>query len=135
MLRSIGSVVAGFVFIAIGVNVANIPLRRMMPEAFDANGGTHDTTALLISFVTVAVFAVAGSYLTARLAPNRPMRHALILAAAGLVFNVVSAAMMWGYWPAWYTLISLALVMPYGWLGGRLRERQLEGAVARPALV
>lgn len=135
MLRSIGSVVAGFLFIAIGVNAANVPLRRMMPEAFDANGGTHDTAALLVSFVTVAVFAVAGSYLTARLAPNRPMRHALILAACGLVFNVVSAAMMWGYWPAWYTLISLALVMPYGWLGGRLRERQLEGTVARPALV
>ena len=135
MLRSIGSVVAGFLFIAIGVNAAGIPLRRMMPEAFDANGGTHDTTALLISFATVAVFAIAGSYLTARLAPNRPMRHALILAACGLVFNVTAAAMTWGYWPAWYTLVSLALVIPYGWLGGRLRERQLEGTVARPALV
>ena len=135
MLRSIGSVLAGFLFIAIGVNAANVPLRRMMPQAFEANGGTHDTTALLISFVAVAVFAIAGSYLTARLAPNRPMRHALILAAAGLVFNVISAAMTWGYWPAWYTLISLALVMPYGWLGGRLRERQLEGTMARPALV
>ena len=135
MLLSIGSVLAGFLFIAIGVNAANVPLRRMMPQAFEANGGTHDTTALLISFVAVAVFAIAGSYLTARLAPNRPMRHALILAACGLVFNVTAAAMTWGYWPAWYTLVSLALVIPYGWLGGRLRERQLEGTMARPALV
>jgi hypothetical protein len=26
----------------------------------------------------------------------------------------------------WYHVVQLALVMPYAWLGGRLRERQLE---------
>lgn len=31
----------------------------------------------------------------------------------------------WDHAPAWYHVLALALVMPYAWLGGRLRERQL----------
>lgn len=35
-----------------------------------------------------AVFAVAGGYTTARLSPDRPMRHAWILAGIGLVAGI-----------------------------------------------
>jgi hypothetical protein len=33
---------------------------------------------------------------------------------------------LWDTAPVWYHVASLALVMPYAWLGGRLREIELE---------
>jgi hypothetical protein len=84
----------------------------------------------------VGVFATAGCYLTARLAPSQPMRHALVLGVLGLVFNVAGTVAMWDTAPAWYHVASLLLVMPYAWLGGRIRDRQLHGGAvaAAPAL-
>jgi hypothetical protein len=41
-----------------------------------------------LAFADRVAFAVAGSYLTARLAPDRPMRHALVLGAIGLVLGI-----------------------------------------------
>jgi hypothetical protein len=73
----------------------------------------------------VALFAVFGCYVAARLAPNRPMAHALVLGALGLVFNVAGTVARWDHAPAWSHVLAMALVMPYAWLGGRLRERQL----------
>jgi hypothetical protein len=32
---------------------------------------------------------------------------------------------MWGQRPAWSIVLNLALVMPFAWIGGRLREQQL----------
>ena len=73
----------------------------------------------------VAVYAIIGCYVTARLAPSRPMTHALILGALGLVLNLASTVPLWGTLPAWYLVMNLVLVMPYAWIGGRIRERQL----------
>jgi hypothetical protein len=76
----------------------------------------------------VAVFAIGGCWLTAYLAPDRPMRHALILGALGLLLNLGMFQLANARTPMWYNLLGLALVMPYAWIGGRLRERQLAGA-------
>jgi hypothetical protein len=76
-----------------------------------------------------AIYGVAGSYLTARLAPNRPMRHALVLGAIGLAACIAGAVAAWNQpelGPRWYPLALVALAMPQSWAGGRLSERQLE---------
>ena len=90
-----------------------------------------DTGLLLLEAGYVAVFAIAGCWLAASLAPDRPMRHALILGALGLAFNLAMTPASLELRPAWSILLSLALVMPYAWIGGRLRELQLaRGRVA-----
>jgi hypothetical protein len=43
----------------------------------------------------LARYSVAGSYITARLAPNRPMLHALVLGVLGLAVSIVGAAVTW----------------------------------------
>ena len=126
MLRSIAAVLAGFVLIAALSFGADAALRQAMPAAFDASGRVESTAVLLLIMGYVGLFAVTGCYLTARLAPRRPMLHALVLGALGLAFNVAGSVAMWETAPAWYHLASLALVMPYAWLGGRLREVELE---------
>jgi hypothetical protein len=80
----------------------------------------------LLALAYRLVYDTFGSYLTARLAPYAPMRHALIGGVLGLVFSImgVVAAMQLKMGPAWYP-IGLALsTMPTAWLGGALFERR-----------
>ncbi|HEX8271287.1 MAG TPA: hypothetical protein VF615_01475 [Longimicrobiaceae bacterium] len=130
MLRSIAAVLVGFVLIAALSFGADAVLRQAMPDMFDASGRVEGTALLLLIMGYVGLFAVTGCYLTARFAPRRPMLHALVLGALGLAFNVAGSVAMWDTAPAWYHAASLALVMPYAWLGGRLREVELERRAA-----
>jgi hypothetical protein len=66
------------------------------------------------------VLGVAGSYLTARLAPDRPMQHSLALGGVGVLLGVAGTIALWNAGPAWYPLTLIALTMPCAWLGGRL---------------
>jgi peptidoglycan/LPS O-acetylase OafA/YrhL len=70
------------------------------------------------------VFAVIGCYLTARLAPARPMKHALIGGAIGLVLAMIGAVATWNSGPAfgphWYPLSLVVTAIPCAWIGGRL---------------
>lgn len=125
MLRSIGAVVVGFLTIAILSFVTGEVVMALFPDAFDAVGRTDNVPILLLTLAYVAVYAVFGCYLAARLAPDRPMRHAMILGALGLIFNIGGTIAVWHTAPAWYFIVSLVLVLPYAWLGGMLRERQL----------
>ena len=50
-----------------------------------------DALALLASSYRL-VISIAGAYLTAKLAPQRPMKHALILGGVGVVLGLVGVA-------------------------------------------
>ena len=126
MWRSIMAVVVGFLFIGLLAFGADAVLRSVMPGAFDAAGRVTSVPVLILTLAYVGIFAIAGCYLAARLAPSHPMRHALILGVMGLIFNIAGTIALWDTAPAWYHVTALALVMPYAWIGGRIRERQLE---------
>ena len=76
------------------------------------------------------IFGVLGAYITARLAPSRPMMHALILGAAAAAAGAIA---MWDKMPAigpkWYALVLIVLGLPTAWLGGKLPLMQLLGEV------
>lgn len=122
IVRSILAIVVGFLVIgalSVGTDAA-LGAAGIMPP----HGEPVSTPLLLLAQAYVAVYAIFGCWLAAYLAPSHPMRHALILGALGLAFNLVNASAMWSLYPKWYTILSLALVMPYAWIGGWLRERQ-----------
>ena len=75
----------------------------------------------LLALAYRIVYGVAGCYIAARLAPDRPMQHALALGAAGVVFSTAGAVAMWDAGPAWYSLAVIAIAMPCAWVGGKLR--------------
>ena len=126
MVRSIAAVLAGFVLIAVLSLAADGVLRAAAPGVFGPNGEVSDTGVLLLTMVYVAAFAIGGCYLAARMAPGRPMLHALALGALGLAFSLATVVAIWELTPPWYNIASLLLVMPYAWIGGRIRERELE---------
>jgi hypothetical protein len=70
-------------------------------------------------------YSVLGCYIAARLAPDRPMRHALALGGLGLVLSIVGTVVSWNLnlGPAWYSLTLVAFSLPSAWLGGSLGSR------------
>ena len=83
----------------------------------------------LLATVYRTLYAVLGSYVTARLAPHAPMKHALAGGVVGLVLSTVGAVTTWDrgrdFGPHWYPLALVATAMPCAWAGGRLRAMQL----------
>ena len=127
-VRSVVAIVAGFLIIAgLAIGTDTI-IHARMPNLFDEAGRMESVPWLIATLGYVFVYATFGCWLAARLAPDRPMRHAMILGWLGLVFNVIGTAIQWATVPAWYHAVALATVMPAAWLGGRIRERQLGSA-------
>ena len=85
--------------------------------------------ALLLATAYRTVYGVLGSYIMARLAPDRPMTHALVGGFLGLVVSIAGAVATWNKGPAfgphWYPLALIVLAIPQAWAGGRLRVMQL----------
>ena len=121
MRRSIIAIVTGFIFIgALSLGTDKL-VHAMWPEMFYV-GRTDNTSVLALTLAYVAVYAIAGCYIAGRLAPSRPLRHALILGVLGLVFTAFGTASAWDTAPMWYRVASLALVIPYAYVGGLLAE-------------
>jgi hypothetical protein len=68
-------------------------------------------------------YGVLGSYITGRLAPDRPMRHALVLGVIGVVLSIAGAIALGDRGPAWYSLAVIAMSMPCAWVGGFYARR------------
>jgi hypothetical protein len=133
-VRSTGAVAVGFLFIAVLSFGSDILLRVTFPNDVDVPGEIVSIRVLALSLTSAALYATVGCYLTARLAPSRPMWHALVLGVLVLVFTVIHADLLWMLAATWYRLASLVIVMPCAWLGGRLAERsRIDGGPASAA--
>jgi hypothetical protein len=86
----------------------------------------------VLAWVTAyrVIYGVAASYLTAYLAPYRPIAHAMVGGAFGFVASLAGAIATWNagpaYGPHWYPVALIILALPQSWLGGWLRARQVE---------
>jgi drug/metabolite transporter (DMT)-like permease len=131
--RRIGAVLAGVltgVVLSLGTDMALRaagifpPLGQPMSDALFLLAAAHRT-----------VYGIAGSYITARLAPDRPMTHALVLGVAGLLVSILGVVTTWDrgpeFGPKWYPLSLVATAIPCAWAGGRLRVSQLTTAPPR----
>ena len=82
------------------------------------------------------VYGILGSYITARLAPQKPMKHAIIGALIGMVFGTVGVIVSWKHpemGPHWYPIALVLTGLPCAWIGGKLRENQLQASAATAA--
>jgi hypothetical protein len=74
------------------------------------------------------IYNILGSYVAARLAPNRPMGHAMILGVVGLAVGVAGALATWNRVPSigphWYGVVVALISIPCAWLGGKIYELQ-----------
>jgi surface polysaccharide O-acyltransferase-like enzyme len=73
------------------------------------------------------IYGIIGSYITARLAPSRPMWHAMLGAGIGMILGTVGAVVTWNkdLGPHWYPLALIVTGIPCAWIGAKIREMQL----------
>jgi drug/metabolite transporter (DMT)-like permease len=129
--RSVGAIFAGFVAVVVlslgtdfALHATGIfpPWRQAMSDVL-----------FLLATVYRTVYGIAGAYITARLAPRRPMLHAMVGCAVGMVVASAGAIATWNrgpeFGPHWYPIALIVLGPPTAWVGGRLREIEESKAV------
>jgi hypothetical protein len=125
-LRSAGAVLAGFFAVFALSTAADLVMHGT--GVFPPWGQAMSDALFLLATAYRVVFTVAGGYLTARLAPERAMRHVLVLGTIGLVVSLVAVVLTWNmgpeFGPKWYPLALVATSLPCVWAGGRLFERR-----------
>jgi len=124
--RSIWAVVAGILFAVIATTLIDLALHAA--GVFPAGGLPLDDAGALLATSYRIVIGVAGAWLTARLAPRNPMKHALVLGALGGTVALIGVIATWNknLGPHWYPIMLVVLALPQSWLGARLFE--LHGA-------
>lgn len=120
--RSTGAVLAGLLAIVILSTLGDVVMHAT--GVFPPWGQPMSDSLFLLATAYRIVFSIAGCYLTARLAPDRPMQHALVLGVIGIVISAAGAAATWNrgpeFGPHWYPLLLVAVSLPCAWLGGAL---------------
>jgi peptidoglycan/LPS O-acetylase OafA/YrhL len=122
-MKSVLAVVAGLVVtivLSIGVD-----LLVVQTGLFPAKSA--DNTDLHWAIITAyrAVISIFGCWVTAKLAPSRPMMHALIAGGIGMALAVVGAVFAWDkgpeFGPHWYAIAVAITALPCAWIGAKLR--------------
>jgi peptidoglycan/LPS O-acetylase OafA/YrhL len=123
--RSVVAVVAGFVLTAllsVGTDAVMHASGVFPPWGEPMSDG-------LFAWATIyrVVYTVLGGYLTATLAPRRPMSHVMALGAVGVVVATLGAVATWNAGPAfgpkWYPVLLVVTALPCVWAGGILGAR------------
>jgi Na+/citrate or Na+/malate symporter len=118
--RSLGAVFAGIV-VGIALSLGTDALLRAI-GVFPPLGQTLGNGLLALATVYRTVFGFVSAYVTARLAPYKPMGHVLAIGMMGLVANGLGAIVTWNQnlGPHWYPILLTVLALPTAWAGGKL---------------
>jgi hypothetical protein len=127
--RSAWAVIAGALLIIVVTTAIDAVLHVLgvYPPLSDA---IDNRQALLATSYRV-VLGIAGGWLTARLAPRRPMKHAIVLGCIGAALGLLGLIVTWkkGLGPRWYAIAHVVLAIPETWAGARIHEsRRRAGA-------
>jgi hypothetical protein len=83
---------------------------------------------LVLATAYRSIYGVIAAYVIARLAPNRPMGHALVAGALGLLVSTLGAVAAWDstIGQHWYPVTLALTTLPIAWVGAKLRLMQLQ---------
>jgi len=119
--RSTAAVIAGFVTVLVTHTGTDAILHAAAVFPTDAPM-SNELFSLALAYRVV--FTILGGYVTARLAPHKPLKHACVLGAlgllgagAGLIATLVSTPSLG---PVWYPLALLITTLPACLLGARI---------------
>ena len=127
--KSVWPIIAGFLLFVVLNAGTDLILRGFFPKAFSLSAAPQGALGALGSLITIfyaSSFCVLSGYLTAVLAPSRPVMHALVLGSIVFLFSLGGLVGSWDRAPAWFNVGFLVVVSASAWLGGILRARQLQ---------
>ena len=119
--RSVGAIVAGFVAVFVLSLGTDQVLHAL--SVYPPWGEPMAGALFMVATGYRIVYTILGGYITARLAPHAPVRHALILGLVGLVAGLIGVMVNVAkpeLGPLWYPIAVLVTGPPCAWLGGVL---------------
>ncbi len=131
IFKSAAAVLAGFVSIAVLGFLTDSALQwaGILPVPSEVK---FESKHALLALAYHLAYGIFGAFLAARLAPSRPMVHALALGVLGVFISTLGliAIVVGDLAPAWYGWALIALSLPVTWLGGKLflLRHRMDGA-------
>ncbi len=120
-LRSALAIFGGFLALAILSLLTDAILR--VNGIFSPLGKPMSDALFGLATAYRILYTVFSGYLTARLAPNRPRQHVMILTLVGTALATIGAVTTWDkgpeFGPKWYPL-ALIVTAPVTLIGGKL---------------
>jgi hypothetical protein len=118
-LRSIWAVFAGFLVgavLSLGTDIVLHAVHVYPPWDQPIGAGL---SALALSYRIP--YTILSGYVMARLAPDRPLRHAIIGGIIGFALSMVGVVATWNkeLGPHWYPIALAVAAVPCTWLGAR----------------
>lgn len=123
VLRSIGAVFAGFAAIAVLSTVADAVMHAVGIYPTDTTQVPSDLL-LGVALAYRTAFGVLAGFIAAALAPNHPLRHALVLGGIGVAVSTAGAIAMWNVGPHWYPIAVALICLPSALLGASLQRKR-----------
>jgi len=124
--RSVWAVLAGFIVIVITSSAMDAVMH--VTGIFPPVGQAMSDALFAWATVYRIIFSIIGCYVTARLAPNRPLSHALWLGYLGVVVSAVATVVTWNKGPAfgphWYPIALVLVAIPCAWIGSKIYEKR-----------
>jgi hypothetical protein len=125
--RSIWAVAAAFLFV-IPASLATDHLFHVLGVFPPYRTPMPQVGLILLATSYRVVYGVFAGWLTARLAPWKPMKHVWIQAAIGQVLGIsgIIPALREPetYGPLWFPVLLAVTVIPTAWLGGSIYMRR-----------
>ena len=120
IVRSILAVLAGIgivVALSEGIDFLAVKLGLL------SFSGSNLTVPFAIATVYRSVAAVAGGFVTAKLAPSKAIAHAIVLGAIGTALALAGVLTHLSAPNIWYPIALVITALPCAWLGGRLAQQ------------
>lgn len=122
IFRSVLAVLAGIIFIVAASTGTDLALERTVLPAMNTAQASPPLLALALAYRVL--FGVIGGWITAKLAPSRPMTHAVVLGVIGTAAALAGVVVAWSFGNQWYPIALVVLALPQCWLGARLAARR-----------
>ena len=124
-VRRVVAVLGGLLFIVVITTATDLVLHAT--GIYAPLGQPMADSLFLVALAYRIVFGIAGGYITGRLAPDRPVTHALVLGIIGLVLSIAGTLATWNrgpeFGPKWYAIAVVVIAIPCAWIGGKLVRR------------
>jgi hypothetical protein len=117
ILRSIGAIAAGLLTLVVLCVLTDALLVAI--HLLPSPQAHHPYALVSLGVVTFycAVYTLVGGYVTARLAPTRPVAHAVILGVLGMALSTLGTMNSWQIGNGWNAITLVAEGIPLCWLG------------------
>lgn len=134
-LKSIGAILAGFILaflLSRGMDVLLESTGVFPTVEYQLKHGFNILWMNILAIFYRVLFSAIGGYVTAKLAPTKPMGHVMILGILGTVIAIIANIVfsmipeMANVLPLWFSIALVVTALPSVWIGGKLATKWIK---------